>query len=132
MRLLLSRSVFGSRMMHVPATQDNEAREAGTDVRRRLEQFSAEAVRGCAEARRAIVDGGIMGLCDRAQISVADITRAILGRYTEDAIIKLSTASLRQLDDKGPVEFISAELRRSGLKSQMGRRLTFRRPTGNR
>jgi hypothetical protein len=51
----------------------------------------------------------------RAQILTTDITTAMLDRYTEEALIRISTSSLILMDDKGPAEFISNGL---GLLSE--------------
>jgi hypothetical protein len=71
-----------------------------------------EAARGNEEARRAIEEGGIVALLSRAQILTTDIKKAMLDRYTEDALIHLATSSLILMDDKGPAEFISNGLGR--------------------
>ena len=54
-------------------------------------------------------------LLSRAQILTTDITTAMLDRYTEEALIRISTSSLILMDDKGPAEFISNGL---GLLSE--------------
>ena len=88
------------------STRSDEVMDHSAHDRPRRER-GIEAARGYEEARRAILEGGIEALLDRAQIQPTDITAAMFDRYTEDALIRISTSSLTLMDDKNPAEFIS-------------------------
>ena len=100
-------SCLVSQMSQDDSQRGNEVGDTGANDRLRLERIASEAARSYEEARRAIDDGGLDGLLVRAHILKTDITSAILDRYTEDAIVQISTASLTLLDDKGPLEFFT-------------------------
>ena len=101
------------------STRSDEVMDHSAHDRLRRER-GIEAARGYEEARRAILEGGIEALLDRAHIQPTDITAAMFDRYTEDALIRISTSSLTLMDNKNPAEFISDGFGRLSEHLQMG------------
>jgi hypothetical protein len=101
-------------MAQVDTSRRDEARELDSDDRLRLDQIEIDAVRGCEETRRAIMEGGHPALLQRAQLPDADILQAIMDRWTEEALVQFSTSSLTVLHDKSPRDFLSKGLGRVG------------------